>query len=279
MNLDLRMPDWLLAAAVVTLVLWGCSMLLSMTSAMVPAVVTGVLILLALDVRRKLIANMLQYENGSKSLRKEVRDAFGQTEALLALIDTLKPVYPMPSTRGWAASPDLLLILAQRVLDRRPRLVVELGSGVSTLALGYALQKSGGGRLVSVEHEEAYAQRTQERVRRHGLEAIVTVVLCPLSRRKVDGDSYLWYDLAGLQFDGKIDLLLVDGPPGKLQPWSRYPALPVLQPHLAADASIVLDDACREEERAIVAAWQKRYSDWRVMALGTEKDGLELMRV
>ena len=60
--------------------------------------------------------------------------------------------------------------------------------------------------------------------------------------------------LRGLQ--EKIDFLFVDGPPGKLQPFSRYPALPVLMPHLSPDAHILVDDGLRDNEAKMIDLWR-----------------------
>ena len=54
---------------------------------------------------------------------------------------------------------------------------------------------------------------------------------------------------------GRIDLLVVDGPPGLLRPQARYPALPVLRERLSPGASILLDDTHRADEREIVRRW------------------------
>ena len=74
--------------------------------------------------------------------------AYRQTEAFIQLINLLQFKSAIPSTRSWAASPDLLLLIAETVRKNKPSLVVELGSGVSTLVSA----KSGARKVVSIDN-------------------------------------------------------------------------------------------------------------------------------
>ncbi len=65
--------------------------------------------------------------------KKMSMTAYRQTEAFIQLSNLLQFKSPIPATRSWAASPDLLLLISETVKKNRPSLVVELGSGVSTL--------------------------------------------------------------------------------------------------------------------------------------------------
>ncbi|HYI22385.1 MAG TPA: hypothetical protein VEX62_07085, partial [Candidatus Limnocylindrales bacterium] len=77
---------------------------------------------------------------------------FAQIEALIWLRDMLQLERPLPPTRGWAASPDLLLHAANRIADTRPKAIVEMGSGTSSIVLGACLKRFGPGTLISLEH-------------------------------------------------------------------------------------------------------------------------------
>ena len=74
----------------------------------------------------------------TKELKADVWQSYRQSEAMQQLLSLLKFSAPVPPTRSWAASPDLLLTLAQLVRKHNPKLVVELGSGVSTLVVAKA---------------------------------------------------------------------------------------------------------------------------------------------
>lgn len=59
----------------------------------------------------------------------------------------------LPSTRGWAASADFLNILQEHLSAHRPRTLIELGSGLTTIVTARTLQQLGGGRLLSIDHD------------------------------------------------------------------------------------------------------------------------------
>src|SRR3984957_14051853 len=63
--------------------------------------------------------------------QKEIKQTFRQLEALQNLNEVLPPTDLLPPTRGWAASPDLLMVLVDLVIAKRPSLVVECGRGAA----------------------------------------------------------------------------------------------------------------------------------------------------
>jgi predicted O-methyltransferase YrrM len=160
-----------------------------------------------------------------------------------------------------SVAPDLALLFASHLLEVSPRLVVEIGSGVSTLFAGYSLQYNGRGRLISFEHDESFANATAASITQHALDDWVRVVHAPLTETTLCGQRHLWYDLTLLKSlaPGSIDVLLVDGPPGTVQKFARYPALPLLSEYLGATATILVDDADREDEKVMVDRWLKEY--------------------
>lgn len=196
---------------------------------------------------------------------------YQQLEAFITINTLLNIRCPLPPMRGWAASPDFLVLVVGEILSRKPGLILELGSGVSTLVSAYALQKLGKGRLISLDHDIAFLQKTQQRVELHGLSDIVQVLHAPLTKTNCNGVDWQWYDLASLELPGTIDILVVDGPPADIQSRSRYPALPVLAEHLSAGATVFLDDAVRADEQAITREWAMRYPDFNHELVGCEK--------
>jgi len=189
--------------------------------------------------------------------QEAARHTYAQTEALMGILHTLRPVLPLPATRGWAAGPDLLRELVTQLRTIPADLVVEASSGVSTLVIAYCLKEQGRGQVIALEHDPVYAERTRRILRDHGVEQYATVVDTPLVSQQVNGRSMLWYDLRHAGIAGPIDLLVVDGPPDTTQPMARYPALPLLLPLLAPRARVLLDDGDRADERAAVQRWVK----------------------
>jgi predicted O-methyltransferase YrrM len=177
-----------------------------------------------------------------------------EIEATIQLFQGFTPRAPMPSSGDYALNPTDLLELLFLVRSRRPKLVLELGSGTSTIWLAYVLEQVGG-RLISLDHEPAYANRTREALAAHGLTGVAEVRDAPLVPVELADRTYPWYDPAALEDLDGIDFLLVDGPPAAVGPDSRYPALPVAGPRLADHATIVFDDANRRDEQAAIERW------------------------
>lgn len=197
---------------------------------------------------------------------------FKQLESLLSLFFTIKPDYPMPTTRGFAASPDLLKKISEVVLNRKPGLVVEASSGVSTLMIAYCLRRIGSGTVIALEHDGKYAEISRELLKTHGLDDIATVIHAPLSNVKIDGKDWLWYDTALIDTGGiSIDLLIVDGPPNNVQEYARFPALPVLFDRLSKDCLIILDDVKRKDEQQAVEMWKNKFRFASLEFLNFEK--------
>lgn len=193
--------------------------------------------------------------SGAEQHSRSVREI----EALIDIRALVPARTTMPSTQGWAASPITISALVREIIDTKPSLVVEIGSGGSSVWVGYCLERQGGGRCISLEHDEEYAAKTRADVARHGLEQYVEVVHCPLTSVKVAGETFRWYDLSKVEGLEGIDIVFVDGPPGTTGPLARYPALPVLRDRCAPGARFILDDAARPDERAIVQRWVEEH--------------------
>lgn len=177
----------------------------------------------------------------------------------LGLID---PRAPLPPLGDWALDPDVLHLVARLLWERRPELVVECGSGSSSVWLGYLVERLGTGRLVSLEHDDRYRQHSQDLVQAHRLAELVEVRHAPLHCwTDRSGTGYQWYATEALADLTGIGLLLVDGPPGNLGEQARYPAGPLLLPRCASDAVAVLDDTHRPGEQAASDRWLAEWPD------------------
>jgi hypothetical protein len=136
-------------------------------------------------------------------------------------------------------------LIDRLVRSERPDLVLELGSGRSTIVLADAVA-SYGGRLVSLEHDPEFHRRTQQWL---GTRASVELRLAPIS----DG----WYARSGWDDLKRIGFLVVDGPPNPEsdQDNARAPALALLGERLDSNATIVVDDTQRSKEASMVRQW------------------------
>jgi hypothetical protein len=113
--------------------------------------------------------------------------------------------------------------------------------------------------VIAVEHDEEHARHTAALLAQAELSDRAEIVLAPLTDLTLSGRTFQWYDLQPVlsAVSEKIDLLFVDGPPGKVQSLSRFPALPVLAAHLSPRAIVVVDDGAREDETKMVALWRE----------------------
>ncbi|MFH2009812.1 MAG: class I SAM-dependent methyltransferase [bacterium] len=262
-----KRPDWLLLALLVPGValvfglgwrfLGGAGLVLGLICA------TSVLITLQLMTHRSVL----------HGLEWHLR----HTQGLIALHQLVRPRFPLPAMAGWACTPELASVLAGLVLERRPALVVEAGSGISSLIVGYLLEQQGAGRCYSLDHSVSFAEQTTRLLERHGLSERVTVLGAPLEPVTIAGQQWPWYPREGLPSAPPIDLLIVDGPPMLSYPLARFPALPLLASQLAPDAIIVVHDADRPDEREVVRRWMSEYPELERQFIDSER-GIAVLR-
>src|ERR687896_2596152 len=141
------------------------------------AAACGATLFVVLDAYRRL---QMQLKEAAREQHAYQRDTYHQTEALLSVINTVKPSFPLPATRTWSASPDILNQLCRLVLSRRPSVVFEAGSGISTVIVAHCLRRLGQGRVVSLEHDPGFAAATRQLLADHDLSDIATIVDAPL---------------------------------------------------------------------------------------------------
>ncbi len=187
-----------------------------------------------------------------------------QFQALLTLYALIPFRSVPPAFTGWAATPEFAVTLYEFVRNRRPNLVLELGSGASSVVMAAALEQNGSGRLVSIEQDREYAEKTRNALDRQGLAERAEVVHAPITSVALDDGNWKWYDLDAVPTDAPIDLLVIDGPHRELQKMARYPALPILFDRLASDAVIVVDDAHRKDERRAMSRWTSEFDGLEV---------------
>ena len=200
-----------------------------------------------------------------------------QVQPLIELARVLPTRLPLPAMRGFAIAPDFALALAELVARERPRLVVETGSGVSTLVIAYALEQLGaGGRVVALEHDPAYAAATRAWIDAHGLAGVASVREAPLEPVEIAGERHRWYARGALDDLPEIDLVVDDGPPRHVGPMLRYASLPMFAPRLGRAGLFVLD-VIGEEERAVLARWRRELPELAHVHV-TSKKGHVLIR-
>ncbi|GAB2885688.1 class I SAM-dependent methyltransferase [Microbulbifer echini] len=185
-----------------------------------------------------------------------------QLESLSWLQRRLSIKGQLPGLRGWAASPDVLLHLHTHIMTSRPSVVVEFGSGASTLVIADALRQNGMGKLISIEHSNHYGVQTLATLEAEYLQTWVDLRIGDLESWEDEHMSpknaekpARWYPKSLLNGVESVDLLWVDGPPGVTCLYSRYPALPAMSDRLSTKAEVWMDDTIRQEEKDICERW------------------------
>jgi predicted O-methyltransferase YrrM len=212
-------------------------------------------------------------------IKKEIKQTFRQLEALQTLNAVLPANDVLPATRGWAASPDLLAVLVDLVVAERPSLVVECGSGASTLWLALAMRRFEiDGRVVALDHDPVFGGKTRDLLARHDVGDLAEVRDAPLESFSLDGETYSWYARRAWQDLTGIDLLFVDGPPATTGHLARYPALPLLSGALSPVVTAVLDDLVVPDMQKVLRRWLDAYPDFGSEILPLEKQAAVLRR-
>jgi len=213
------------------------------------------------------------------AIEKEIRQTFRQLEALQNLTAVLPAADLLPATRGWAASPDLLAVLVDLVITQRPALVVECGSGASTVWLALAMRRFAiSGQVIALDHDPAYGAATRGLLARHQLGGLAEVRDAPLEPFQLNGEPCAWYARAAWADLAGIDLLFVDGPPAATGHQARYPALPLLSAALSPAATIVVDDLIVPDMQKVLRLWLDAYPDFGSEILPLEKQAAVLRR-
>lgn len=228
-------------------------------------------LLLNREVRE--LANSLRKSVASaeKRLQRRAENSYIQAEAFANLLLLLQPNQSLPPMRASAIAPDLALYIADLILTHEPKVILELGSGVSTIVAAYALRRLGEGHIWSLDHERHYAAQTSSNLELHGLAAYATVLHAPLVPLELSVEKWSWYDPQRLKHVPHADLIFIDGPPRSAGVLTRYPAMPLLKDLMAPGARIVMDDADRDAERRTVQRWQDEFPQLEVSYLATEK--------
>lgn len=194
-----------------------------------------------------------------RSVTADSQSELSEFAALLQYQDRIPARALLPRIDGSTMNARSLAHLTDLVEEYRPRTVLELGSGTSTVWLGYLLEGDPRSTLVSVDHLREYAEQTREALERHGLSTKVDVRHAPLVSYPVEVSETPWYDEEAFEGVQDVDLLVVDGPPSAVGPLSRLPAMRVLADRLADGALVVLDDSTRPDERETVALWASQF--------------------
>ncbi|MSO28219.1 MAG: methyltransferase domain-containing protein [Candidatus Planktophila sp.] len=200
----------------------------------------------------------------SKRSREENWQHYRQSEYFAQLINLMDFKATIPGLRSWAASADVLLTLLSISKRIKPKVVLDLGSGISTLVLAKATPSA---KVFSIDHLQEFAGKTRSLLQDHDI-TNVDLRVAPLKPLAGGSD---WYDISALSDIDQIDLLFIDGPPGSKDDTARHPVIEQCLSKLSPKAVIVLDDANREGERDLAEMFLKALPGYELEFLSHEK--------
>jgi predicted O-methyltransferase YrrM len=178
-----------------------------------------------------------------------------------------------PHISGSTMSEEALWYMTQLVAHEKPEAILELGSGVSSIAFAYAQENFK--RLYSIDDSAKYLSISKNNVSKHFPHSLekIQFINAPIETFKFQGKTFETYSPNTLKSyiqPDSIDFLLIDGPYARM--YGRVSVLPLVARYLKQNVLIVLDDASRSTEVEAVEGWKRiwgeelevlRQFDWR----------------
>ena len=161
---------------------------------------------------------------------------------------------------SWILHGESLLFIWNLLMKTKPKNILEIGSGVSSLMFAkyasyMAINFNQHVSVNSIEHDVKWAKNTEELLLNENLEMYCKISVCPLGRLDNHGFAGSFYNLTTLKM-GNIDFGLIDGPPESV---GRQTALPSLLPILNEGALVVVDDTQRVDDYESIMMWKKTF--------------------
>jgi predicted O-methyltransferase YrrM len=165
------------------------------------------------------------------------------------------PANALPNLGSWKADAGLLNLIVDTIEVERPQRVVEFGIGATSLVIAAALRKTGAPAHTGFDQHADFVALTRDWLDDHDLAADLRHA--PLAQSP-SGWPGLWYDTGPLE--PGIDLMVIDGPPWTVHPFTRGAAEQLFQ-LLSPGGIVLLDDAARLGERLVARQWKKLHPD------------------
>lgn len=225
---------------------------------------------------KKQADNLNRYRSAIDStIKKELSNATKQIEAFIGMQSYFSSGdLPLvnPERHTWPISPDFGLYLIELLETRDYNLIIEFGSGISTVVVAKALAKiarrvpsASVPEFISFDHLEKFYKETLARIQQASVEQYARVIYAPLKEIELNGRTADYYDCAGTltelaqrrPVNSLRVLVIVDGPPASTGKNARYPAGPLILAHFAgATIDLLLDDYIRDDEKEIARMWE-----------------------
>lgn len=167
----------------------------------------------------------------------------------------------------------------------RPTLVLEFGSGISTVCIAQYMKELHGSEnppfVISIEEDARYAEATREMLAENNLSQCASVVHFPVTRQEIAGMETSCYRFP-TDFEKTVlnhrkpELVIIDGPSGGGN--VRFGTLPLVKNWVAPSATFILDDALRDWELTVSGYW-KNIDNVQILGICLVGKGLLLGKI
>lgn len=164
---------------------------------------------------------------------------------------------------SWTLAADALRFASSLVKHLKPRHILEFGSGLSTRVLARAVEALGTACAISsIDHDPEFGSMAKNQFAADPRTAVrLKFQIAPLVARDCGGKLLPVYNISRPRLASRqaADLVIIDGPPLILggREGTLYQAMDYARPGTV----VLLDDAKRSSERAILRRWQESLGD------------------
>ena len=198
------------------------------------------------------IFGALKKSVNSMSFDRQIRKLLTQSNESIPTRDTLAGLRSAWGNESYSADLDYLEELMARAVVPKFS-ILECGSGLTTVLLGILAGRRGV-EVWALEHDPEWHATVNQVLKKYSIEN-VHLCLTPLRNYGV----FEWYDVPLHEMPSNFELVVCDGPPGKIA-GGRYGMLPIVGDRLLPGSIILLDDAARPIESNTLSRWESEAS-------------------
>lgn len=167
---------------------------------------------------------------------------------------------------NWPISSDIALFMAKEIEMNSYDLILEFGSGTSTVLFANMVKQNNAKStdIISFEHDIKYKNKTKEILHLHNLHKYAKIKFSPLEKFNYQEKEFYYYKCRNtfekLHKKAKYNkiFVLVDGPPGSTSKMARLPAILYLLEYFPdKEIHIAVDDFSRQDEKETLLEWER----------------------
>jgi predicted O-methyltransferase YrrM len=162
----------------------------------------------------------------------------------------------------WAIHPQVALLLADMVLSKSCRDIVEFGAGSSSTIFSSALEEVGGGSLTSYEENPEWCANAWEEVLKFS--QVQSHLEHARTKLKIDARGAYFSYQSIKPTPSQYDLAFIDAPHGSL---GRSGAFYFIAEAMKIGGLVIVDDVARSRDEKAVYRWLKQYPGYRLVTL------------